>query len=158
MIKKVAIGSVATLLVGSFFFGRDVFSYIATGADSVRNAVLSEVPNAGVVAFLLEQQTQFMLVHMLRTAQGHVCVVEFLSDAADVVVIHAVLLDADTAASDAAKMTKRLNHDHALAPFSGSQSGSDATGRSAINANVCLVDFGLGLQVGCEGTERCESE
>lgn len=44
MIKKVAIGSAATLLVGSFLFGRDVFSYIATGAGSVRDAVLSEVP------------------------------------------------------------------------------------------------------------------
>jgi peptidoglycan hydrolase CwlO-like protein len=44
MIKKVAIGSAATLLVGTFVFGRDVFSYVSTGVSSVRNAVLDEVP------------------------------------------------------------------------------------------------------------------
>lgn len=44
MIKKIAIGSAATIVVGTFLFGRDVFSYISTGANSVRDAVLSEVP------------------------------------------------------------------------------------------------------------------
>lgn len=44
MIKKIAIGSAATLVVGTFLFGRDVKSYIVTGASSVRDTVLSEVP------------------------------------------------------------------------------------------------------------------
>lgn len=44
MIKRIAIGSAATLVVGTFLFGRDVFSYISTGAGMVREAVRSEVP------------------------------------------------------------------------------------------------------------------
>jgi peptidoglycan hydrolase CwlO-like protein len=44
MIKKIAIGSAATLVVGTFLFGRDVFSYISTGAGMIRDTVRSEVP------------------------------------------------------------------------------------------------------------------
>ena len=56
MIKKIAIGSAATLLVGTFVFGRDVFSYISTGAGSVRDAVLSEVP----IEFELERAREMV--------------------------------------------------------------------------------------------------
>jgi hypothetical protein len=44
MVKKVALGTLAVAAVGSFMFGRDVWSYMATGADNVRAAVRSGVP------------------------------------------------------------------------------------------------------------------
>lgn len=44
MLKKVLIGTLACGLVGGFLFGRDAFSYATTAADSVREAVQSEIP------------------------------------------------------------------------------------------------------------------
>ncbi len=44
MVKKVALGTLAVAAVSSFVFGRDVWSYVATGADNVRSAVRSGVP------------------------------------------------------------------------------------------------------------------
>lgn len=44
MFKKILIGATAAVAVGGFVFGRDVFSYIRTGASSVRQAVKAEVP------------------------------------------------------------------------------------------------------------------
>lgn len=44
MIKKIVFGSAVALALGTFVFGRDVFSYLRTGFHSVRDAVKSEVP------------------------------------------------------------------------------------------------------------------
>lgn len=44
MLKKIVLGSAIALALGTFVFGRDVFSYIRTGFHSVRAAVKSEVP------------------------------------------------------------------------------------------------------------------
>jgi chromosome segregation ATPase len=44
MVKKLAFGTLAVAAVGSFVFGRDVWSIVATGADNVREAVRSNVP------------------------------------------------------------------------------------------------------------------
>jgi hypothetical protein len=44
MLKKVLIGSAAAAVLGGFVFGRDLCSYVRTGASSVRQAVKSEVP------------------------------------------------------------------------------------------------------------------
>lgn len=53
MIKKVVLGSVAALAVGTFVFGgvRGMWSAVRTGADRVRTAVQSEVP----LEFQIEQ-------------------------------------------------------------------------------------------------------
>jgi hypothetical protein len=44
MIRKALIGAGVTLLVGMFFFGRDVFSYVRTSAGYVKEAVTDSVP------------------------------------------------------------------------------------------------------------------
>jgi chromosome segregation ATPase len=44
MLKKLVLGSAVAVAVGTFVFGRDVFSYLRTGFHSVREAVKSEVP------------------------------------------------------------------------------------------------------------------
>lgn len=44
MIKKVAVGSLALATVGTVIFGRDAYSYLCTGVDSVRETVRGEVP------------------------------------------------------------------------------------------------------------------
>lgn len=44
MIKKVALGSVALATLGTFVFGRDAYSYLCTGVQSVRETVRGEVP------------------------------------------------------------------------------------------------------------------
>lgn len=44
MLKKLLVGSAAAALLGGFVFGRDAFSYLRTGAHSVRQAMKSEVP------------------------------------------------------------------------------------------------------------------
>lgn len=44
MIKKALIGTVVLATLGTFVFGRDVFSYAKTWASSARNAVKREVP------------------------------------------------------------------------------------------------------------------
>jgi hypothetical protein len=44
MIKKIAIGSLAVAAVGTFVFGRDAFSYLSTGVETVRDTVRGEVP------------------------------------------------------------------------------------------------------------------
>lgn len=44
MIKKIAIGSLAVAAVGTFVFGRDAFSYLTTGVETVRDTVRGEVP------------------------------------------------------------------------------------------------------------------
>lgn len=44
MVKKIAMGTLAVAAVSSFVFGRDVWSYLSTGADNVRTAVRSGVP------------------------------------------------------------------------------------------------------------------
>ncbi len=44
MFKKVLIGSVATLVIGGYIFGKDVFSYLKTAGSQARDAVKSEVP------------------------------------------------------------------------------------------------------------------
>lgn len=44
MVKKIALGTLAVAAVGSFVFGRDAWSIVATGCDNVRDAVRSGVP------------------------------------------------------------------------------------------------------------------
>ncbi len=44
MIRKAVIGAGVALLVGMFFFGRDVFSYVRTSAGYVRETVTDSVP------------------------------------------------------------------------------------------------------------------
>lgn len=44
MIRKAVIGAGVALLVGMFFFGRDVFSYVRTSAGYVKEAVTDSVP------------------------------------------------------------------------------------------------------------------
>jgi len=44
MLKKVLIGTAAAAVLGGFVFGRDLCSYLRTGASSLRQAVKSEVP------------------------------------------------------------------------------------------------------------------
>ena len=44
MIKKALIGTAITAILGTFVFGRDVFSYAKTWGTSVRDAVKAEVP------------------------------------------------------------------------------------------------------------------
>jgi peptidoglycan hydrolase CwlO-like protein len=44
MLKKIIVGSAVAALLGGFVFGRDVVSYIRTGAHTVRKAVKAEVP------------------------------------------------------------------------------------------------------------------
>lgn len=44
MIKKVAAGSLALATLGTVIFGRDAYSYLCTGVDSVRDSVRGEVP------------------------------------------------------------------------------------------------------------------
>lgn len=44
MLKKAVVGSLAVATLGTFVFGRDAWSYLRTGAQSVREAVKSEVP------------------------------------------------------------------------------------------------------------------
>lgn len=44
MIRKALIGTMAGLVLGTFFFGRDVFSYARTWGSSIRDAVKAEVP------------------------------------------------------------------------------------------------------------------
>ncbi|MEZ6056524.1 MAG: hypothetical protein R3C01_07450 [Planctomycetaceae bacterium] len=51
MVKKMGLGALAVVAVGSFLFGRDTISYLTTGADSVREAVRGEVP----IAFEIER-------------------------------------------------------------------------------------------------------
>jgi chromosome segregation ATPase len=46
MIKKAAIGMVATILVGVFLFGTRFFGFVGTGVDNVRNAAQDAVPFA----------------------------------------------------------------------------------------------------------------
>ncbi|QDT37051.1 hypothetical protein [Stratiformator vulcanicus] len=44
LVKKLAVGASVAALLGTFVFGRDVFSYVRTSASSVRDAVRAEVP------------------------------------------------------------------------------------------------------------------
>jgi chromosome segregation ATPase len=44
MVKKIALGTLAVAAVSTFIFGREAVSYLATGADNVRDAVRSGVP------------------------------------------------------------------------------------------------------------------
>lgn len=44
MIKKAIIGSVITLMLGLFFFGRDMVSYVSTSAKYVKDSVTDNVP------------------------------------------------------------------------------------------------------------------
>ena len=44
MIKKAIVGSMALLLLGAFFFGRDLLSYATTSACWVRDSVTEQVP------------------------------------------------------------------------------------------------------------------
>ena len=44
MLRKALVGSAILLTMGSFVFGRDVFSYMRTWGSSVKNAVKNEVP------------------------------------------------------------------------------------------------------------------
>lgn len=44
MIKKVAAGSLALATLGTVIFGRDAYSYLCTGVESVRDTVRGEVP------------------------------------------------------------------------------------------------------------------
>jgi len=44
MLKKLVLGAVGVAVAGMFVFGRDVTSYVRTGANSVRQAVKAEVP------------------------------------------------------------------------------------------------------------------
>ena len=44
MLKKTLIGAAVMVALGTFVFGRDVFSYATTWGGTVRNAVKSEVP------------------------------------------------------------------------------------------------------------------
>jgi predicted nuclease with TOPRIM domain len=44
MFKKILIGSVIAIGLGTFVFGREAFSYLRTGCRNVQNAVKSEVP------------------------------------------------------------------------------------------------------------------
>jgi DNA repair exonuclease SbcCD ATPase subunit len=44
MLKKAVVGSLAVATLGTFVFGRDAWSYLRTGASSVRDAVKREVP------------------------------------------------------------------------------------------------------------------
>lgn len=44
MLRKALVGSAILLTMGSFVFGRDVFSYMRTWSSSVKNAVKNEVP------------------------------------------------------------------------------------------------------------------
>lgn len=44
MLKKTLIGATVAMVAGTFLFGRDLFSYVKTSADSVRTAVRREVP------------------------------------------------------------------------------------------------------------------
>ncbi len=54
MVKKIAIGTLAIAAVGTFVFGTDALSYLTTGANTVRDAVRSEVP----VEFEIERARQ----------------------------------------------------------------------------------------------------
>lgn len=44
MIKKMIVGTAIAAVLGTFVFGRDVFSYVTTWGSSMREAVKSEVP------------------------------------------------------------------------------------------------------------------
>jgi hypothetical protein len=44
MIKKMLVGTAVAAVLGTFVFGRDVFSYVTTWGSSMREAVKSEVP------------------------------------------------------------------------------------------------------------------
>jgi DNA repair exonuclease SbcCD ATPase subunit len=44
MLKKLLVGSAVAALIGGFVLGRDAFSYLRTGAHSMRTAVKREVP------------------------------------------------------------------------------------------------------------------
>jgi len=44
MVKRVIVGSVATLLLGFFFFGRDAVSYVRTSTGYVKDSVQNSVP------------------------------------------------------------------------------------------------------------------
>lgn len=44
MLKKIIIGSAAAAAIGTFVLGHEVWSYVRTGAHSVRQAVKAEVP------------------------------------------------------------------------------------------------------------------
>ena len=44
MLKKAIVTAAAVAVASGFVFGTDVFSYVSTGADNVRQAVKSEVP------------------------------------------------------------------------------------------------------------------
>ena len=44
MLKKTLISAAVMVALGTFVFGRDVFSYATTWGGTVRNAVKSEVP------------------------------------------------------------------------------------------------------------------
>jgi peptidoglycan hydrolase CwlO-like protein len=44
MLKRILIGTTVAAVVGGFVFGRDLFSYLRTGAASIRQAVKAEVP------------------------------------------------------------------------------------------------------------------
>src|SRR5688500_6827850 len=43
-VKKILIGSAAAAGVGAFVFGRDMSSYVRTGAHAVRESIKREVP------------------------------------------------------------------------------------------------------------------
>jgi chromosome segregation ATPase len=43
-LKKIVVGSVAAASVGAFVFGRDMCSYVRTGANQVRHSIKREVP------------------------------------------------------------------------------------------------------------------
>lgn len=44
MLKKIVVGSTLAVVLGGWVFGRDLWSYVRTGAHSVRQAVKAEVP------------------------------------------------------------------------------------------------------------------
>ena len=44
MLKKILLGSVAVVAVGTFIFGREAISYVRAGCRNVQNAVKAEVP------------------------------------------------------------------------------------------------------------------
>ena len=44
LVKKAVVGTAGMLLVGGLIFGRDVFSYISTAGNSVKEAVKDTVP------------------------------------------------------------------------------------------------------------------
>lgn len=44
MVKRILVGTALVAVLGGFVFGRDLFSYLRTGAASLRQAVKAEVP------------------------------------------------------------------------------------------------------------------